>query len=61
MIFVLCNDCSLESILNEQYFLAKGANISIYDSNLMPDFERSMFVGMLTKDIKEEMEVYSSN
>jgi hypothetical protein len=50
----------LESILNEQYFLARGANISIQDSNKMPDFERKMFVGMLSKDIKEEQAAYNN-
>lgn len=58
--FVLVNDCSLDSILKEQYFLARNANISMLDSNLMPDFERKMLVGMLSKDLKEEAEAYNT-
>jgi hypothetical protein len=50
----------LESILQEQYFLARGANISIQDSNNMPEFERKMIVGMLSKDLKEEAEAYNN-
>jgi len=44
--------------LKEQYFLARGANITISDSNAMPEFERKMIVGMLSKDMKEESEAY---
>lgn len=51
---MLCNDCSLDSLLHEQYFLARNANISFQDSNNMPDFERQMVLGMLSKDLKEE-------
>jgi hypothetical protein len=58
--FVLCSDCSLESIISEQYFLARKANISFMDSNMMPDFERTMVVGLLTRDLKIEEEAYSN-
>jgi len=58
LIFVLCNDCDLESILKEQYFLARGSNITITDSNLMPEFERKIIFGMLLKDLKEESNAY---
>lgn len=58
--FVLVNDCSLDSILKEQYFLARNANISMLDSNVMPEFERKMLVGMLSKDLKEEAEAYNT-
>jgi len=54
----LVNDCSLESIVKEQYFLARKANISFLDSNMMPDFERQMAVGMLSKDLKDEEKYY---
>jgi len=49
----------LDSILHEQYFLARGANITIEDSNKMPEFERKMIVGMLSKDLAEEAEAYN--
>ena len=47
-------------IIREQYLLARKANITFFDSNLMPDFERQMVVGMLTKDLKEEEDHYNS-
>lgn len=59
--FVLCSDCDIESIIQEQYFLARGANITITDSNRMPDFERKLIVGMLSKDLKEEAEAYNND
>lgn len=58
--FVLCNDCSLDSVIKEQYFLARRANISFQDSNQMPDFERKLVVGMLIKDLKEEADAYNN-
>ena len=58
--FVLGSDCTVESIVLEQYFLARRANISFMDSNMMPDFERVMVVGMLNKDLKEEAEAYNN-
>lgn len=48
-------------MIQEQYFLARGANISTSDSNIMPDFERKMIVGMLSKDLKEEAEAYNND
>lgn len=56
--FVLCSGCSIESIVEEQYFLARKANIGYNDSNKMPDFERTMTVGMLIRDLKKEEEAY---
>ena len=29
------------------------------DSNMMPEFERKMIVGMLSKDLKEESDTYT--
>lgn len=58
--FVLCSDCTLESILTEQYVLARRANISIMDSNMMPDFERVVILGLLSKDMKEEQAAYEN-
>ena len=56
--FVLCSDCNLDSIIKEQYFLARKANIAFSDSQQMADFERIMTVGMLSKDLKEEADMY---
>lgn len=56
--FVLCSDCDLDSIIKEQYFLARKANISFSDSQNMADFERILMIGMLSKDLKEEADMY---
>jgi len=56
--FVLCSDCDLDSIIREQYFLARRANIGFSDSQNMADFERVLLVGMLSKDLKEEADMY---
>lgn len=47
---------SLESILEEQFYLAYKAKIPISDSNGIPDFEREIFINMLLKDIKKRNE-----
>jgi hypothetical protein len=56
--FVLCSDCDLDSVIKEQYFLARKANIAFSDSQNMADFERVMIIGMLSKDLKEEADMY---
>jgi hypothetical protein len=56
--FVLCSDCDLDSLIKEQYFLARRANIAFSDSQEMADFERVMLVGMVSKDLKEEADMY---
>lgn len=40
--------------MEEQYILARKINISPDVSNLLPDFERSIFVTLLMKEIREE-------
>ena len=57
--FVLCSDCDIDSLVKEQYFLARRANIAFSDSNNMADFERVMLVGMTSKDLKEEGGMYA--
>lgn len=44
----------MRSILEQQYILAKKCNISISDSNLLPDFEREIYISILIKDMEEE-------
>lgn len=56
--FVLCSDCDMDSLIREQYFLARRANINFAESQEMADFERVMLVGMLSKDLKEEADAY---
>jgi hypothetical protein len=40
--------------MEEQYILARKINISPDVSNLLPDFERSIYVSLLMKELKEE-------
>jgi hypothetical protein len=51
---LILSGTSLEKILEEQYYLSSKANISISDSNNMADFEREIYVGLLTKDLKNK-------
>lgn len=51
---LVLSDASLGLIMEEQYFLASKAGISILDSNNMPDFERERFVGLLMKELKQK-------
>jgi hypothetical protein len=45
---------SFQNILEQQYVLAKKCNMSIVETNLIPDFEREIYINMLLKDIEEE-------
>lgn len=60
MISILCSDCSIQSILEEQYFLAKKAGISFSESTMMPDFERKMILAMLKRDMQKEFDSYNT-
>lgn len=53
---LILSDARLPTILEEQFYLASKAGISITDSNNIPDFEREIFVGHLMKDIKDRQE-----
>ena len=44
----------LGQIMEEQFFLASKAHISISDSNNLPDFERERYVGLLVKELREK-------
>lgn len=52
---------SLRAILEEQYILARKLHITPLESNLMPDFERTVFVNMLMKEIAEEKKAMDGN
>jgi hypothetical protein len=58
-VFVLCSDCNLDSLIREQYMLARKANITFAESQELVDFERVTLVGMLSKDLKEEADAYN--
>ena len=45
-----------KSLLEQQYILSKKCGISISESSQMADFEREIYVSLLMKVIKEEME-----
>lgn len=45
---------SLKSVIEEQYILARKINISPDVSNLMPDFERQIYINLLIKELQEE-------
>lgn len=59
LIKLFLNDIDMENLLREQNKLAKECNISITESNEMPDFEREIHVNFLIKDKKEEQEALS--
>ena len=45
---------SLQQIIEEQYILARKINISPDVSNMLPDFERTIYVSLLIKELQEE-------
>jgi len=57
---LILSGANLNTILEEQYYLAKMANISLLDSNLIPDWERTIMVNFLMRDIKKEQESYEN-
>jgi hypothetical protein len=52
----LCSGNTIQSITEEQYYLASRAHISLAESNELPDFEREAFISMVIKDIKQQEE-----
>ena len=58
---ILLGSDSMESITEEQFQLARKANISLVESTLLPDFEREAYVNMLLKDMKREAEALQGN
>ena len=53
-------DCSLNSIIEEQYLLAKNVNMSLHDTEELPDFERIIYVNLLLRDKRKEEEALAS-
>jgi len=47
---------NLQVITEEQYYLASKANISIEESNLLPDFEREALLSLVIRDMKTKTE-----
>jgi len=45
---------SLQGIIEEQYILARKINISLDVSNMLPDFERTIYINLLMKELEEE-------
>ena len=45
---------SLQKIMDEQFYLASESNISLFDSNSIPDFEREVYVNALMKRIQQQ-------
>jgi hypothetical protein len=54
-------DCTLNSIIEEQYQLAKYVNISVMESGELVDFERSAYLSLLIRDKKKENELLKMN
>lgn len=46
--------------MHVQYVLARHANISISESNGLPDFEREIYLSLLVDEIKKENESLES-
>jgi hypothetical protein len=51
---LLTTDAHLQTIMEEQFFLSSKAGISLMDSNNIPDFERTIYVGLLMKELMEK-------
>jgi len=47
-------DTTLQNIIEEQYYLARKAGISLTESSQLPDFEREAYINLLKRDIKNE-------
>ena len=44
----------INNVIQEQYYLARKANISLLESNLLPLFEKDSLLGFLSEDLKQE-------
>jgi hypothetical protein len=47
----------LKVIIEEQYYLAKHANIGLLESQTLSDFERGIYADLLASDLKKESDV----
>jgi len=46
----------MDSVIEQQYYLAKMGNISVVDSGDLIDFERDIYYSLLVRDAKREIE-----
>lgn len=54
MIYLITSGSNLQVITEEQYYLASKANISLLESNLLPDFEREALLNLVIRDMKNK-------
>lgn len=47
---------NIQSITEDQFYLASRAHIPLSESNELADFEREAFMGLVVKDIKAQTE-----
>lgn len=47
---------NIQSITEDQFYLASRGHISLSESNNLADFEREAFMGLVIKDIKNQTE-----
>ena len=52
---------SLQDIIEQQYALAKKCNMGIIETNMLPDFERQIYVNLLLRDLEEERKSLGNN
>jgi hypothetical protein len=52
---VVCAGQTLQGITEDQFMLASRANISLYESNEMADFEREAMVNLVVRDIRNKV------
>ena len=53
---MVCSGSTLQSITEDQYYLASRANLPISESNELADFEREALLNLVIKDIKNKTE-----
>lgn len=58
---LFCLDCTLDSIIQEQYYLSKYVNISVTESGELLDFEREAYLALLIKEKKEKNNINNNN
>ncbi len=58
MIRLFTSDVSMQSILESQYYLSSKANISLSDSNSLPEWERVFMVNQLLKELDQKKKSY---
>ena len=56
LIYVLCSGMNLQSITEDQFYLASRMHIPVSESNQLADFEREAFINLVIRDIKQQSE-----